>query len=566
MKTDNGGNMIKKINRKWIFPVVHMLISMLYMALGFRHQPLPFGQMAPCFEVNWSENCEKAAHVLLAGVLGLCLICIVWHVLFLMIEKKKVLPYILVAVAFVICFIAFPGSFFYEPDNMAVYSYAVRDMPDYWQSIYLGCIYKAYLFVFPHPMMISFVQLSALFGVIYYISVRIEKLFGRKAAVVPYLLILFPEFLELGISPYRNCIYAVMCLWFYAFLFLDCIEKRERTVKELILLSLAGGFLTVFRSEGIIVLVILAAAFFLLYKLSFKRSCIYLGLSFFICLLLLFPQKLGEKKYYGQDYSMINSMNMLKTILSDKNVNLEFDTAEEDLMAIQKIVPLKELPTYGIHAYREYNFVYKGTINQSFATKKESQAFMRSVRNLILHNPGLFLKDRLVMFCEANGLSPVGDAPYTTENWNQMFGMLLEEWNYCYGEIIEDSFPQAVFANQKKVDFSHVFTDFQVNYYNLACESKVVFISRILVFMLFPLLVIYDIKLSAKKEHLFLVTSAILLLVQLAAVILVCPEGRNVYYYPSYFVMLLGCFLLSMEITKKSRQVKAMLPPETTKL
>lgn len=566
MKTDNSGSIIKKLNWKWIFPVIHMTISMLYMALGFRHQPLSFGQMMPCFEVNWSENCEKAAHVLLAGIWGFCLICIVWYVLFLLIKKKKVLPYILIAVAFIICFAAFPGSFSYEPDNMAVYSYAVRDMPDYWQSIYLGCFYKACLFVFPHPMMISFMQLSALFGVIYYISVRTEKLFGRRAAFVPYLLILFPEFLELGISPYRNCIYAVMCLWFYAFLFFDCIEKRGRSAKELVFLSLAGGFLTVFRSEGIIVLGILAAAFFLLYKMSFKRSCKYLALSLFICLILLFPQKLGEKKYYGQDYSMINSMNMLKTILSDKNVNLEFDTAEEDLMAIQKIVPLRELPIYGIHAYRENNFVQKGTINQSLVSKEESQAFMRSVRNLILYNPGLFLKDRLVMFCEANGISPAGEAPYTTENWNQMFSVLLEEWNYCYGEIINDSFPQVIFANKQKVDFSNVFTNFQVDYYNLACKGSVILISRILVFLLFPLLVIYDTKLSAKKECIFFAVTALLLLAQLAAVVLFCPEGRNVYYYPSYFVMLLGCFLLSMEITKKSRQVKAMLPPVTNRL
>lgn len=566
MKTDNVGNIIRKVNRKCLFPVVHMIAASLYMALMFRHDPLPFGNMTPAYDVNWSAGCEKAAHILLAGGFGFCLICILWYVLFLLVKKKKALPFLLIGAAFIISVMAFPSSFSYEPDNMLVYSYAVRDMPDYWQSIYLGCFYKACLFVFPHPLMISFIQLSALFGAIYYISVRTEKIFGRKAAWVPYLLILFPEFLELGFSPYRNCIYTVMCLWFYAFLFFDCIEKKVRTAKALVLLSLAGGLLTVFRSEGVIVFGILAAAFLFVYRMSSGKLCKYLALCIIICLLLMLPQKFGEKKYYGQDYSMINSMNMLKTILSDKNVNLEFDTAEEDLVAIHKIVPLDELPVYGIHAYRADNFVRKGTINQSFASKEESQAFMRSVRNLILHNPMLFLKDRLVMFCEANGITAVRKDPYPTENWNQMFAVLAGEWNYSYAEIIGDSFPQLIFANQQKVNIGDVFTDLQVDYYNLACKSNVVFISRILVFLLFPLLVIYDIKLSAKKERTFLAASAVLLFMQLAAVILLCPEGRNVYYFPSYFVMLLGCFLLSLDVMKKSRQVKTMLPPVTTRL
>ena len=566
MKTDNGGNIIKRMNRKHFFPVIHMIITSLYMVWGLKYEPLPFGNMTPVCDINWGKGCEKAAHVLMAGVFGFCLICIVWYVLFLLIKKKKILPFVLVGMAFMISLMAFPSSFSYEPDNMVVYSHAIRDMPDYWQSIYLGCLYKACLFVFPHPLMISFLQLSSLFGVLYYISSKAGKMFGKKAAWVPYLLILFPEFLELGFSPYRNCIYTIMCLWFYAFLFFECLEKKERPAKVLILLSLSGGLLTVFRSEGIIVFGILVAAFWYIYRMSVKRICKYLVLCAFICLLLMFPQKLGEKKYYGQDYSMINSMNMLKTILSDENVNLKFKTVEEDLTAIHRIVPLDELPTYGIHAYRANNFAKKGTINQSFASKEESEAFMRSVKNLILSNPGLFLKDRLVMFCEANGINSVRVDPYPTESWNQMFAVLAGEWSYSYGEIVGDSFPQIIFADRQKIGFSDAFTDFQMAYYNLVCKSNLIFSSRILVFLLFPLLVIYDIKLCAKNKLTFFAVSALLLLIQLAAVILFCPEGRNVYYFPSYFVMLTGCFLLSLDIMKKSRQVKVMLPPVTNRL
>lgn len=145
MKTDKLCGTIK-IYWKWIFPVVHMVIAMLYMNFGIRREPLPFGKMTPAFNINWSEGCEKAAQVLLAGIFGFCMICIAWYILFMLIKKKKILPFILAGIALMISFIVFPGSFSYELDNLVVYSYAVRDMPDYWQSIYLGSIYKPELF------------------------------------------------------------------------------------------------------------------------------------------------------------------------------------------------------------------------------------------------------------------------------------------------------------------------------------------------------------------------------------------------------------------------------------
>ncbi len=565
MKTDKLCGTIK-IYLKWIFPVVHMVIATLYMNFGIRREPLPFGKMTPAFNINWSEGCERAAQVLLAGIFGFCMICIAWYILFMLIKKKKILPFILAGIALMISFIVFPGSFSYELDNLVVYSYAVRDMPDYWQSIYLGSIYKACLFVFPHPLTISFIQLSSLFGVIYYISVRVKRLFGNKAAFIPYLLVLFPEFLEVGVSPYRNCIYTIMCLWFYAVLFFDCFEKKKRSVSELLLICGAGGILTFFRSEGIIIPGILIAGFCFIYQMSFKRTCKYLTIFALIGIMLAFPQKLGAKKYYGQDYSIINSMNMLKAILSDKNVNLDYDSAEEDLMAIHKIVSLEELPTYGIHAYEAGNFVKNGTINQSFASKEESQAFMKAVKNLVIHNPDLFIKCRLVMFCETNGVVSVSEDPYPTEEWNRMFEVLLKEWNYSYGEILMDSYPQRIFADRAKLDMADAVTSFQERYYDWACRSNLVFIARVMVFVLFPVLVIYDVIVYAKKERTFFAAVAFLLMAQLAAIVLLCPQERNVYYFPSYFVMLLGCFLLSLDIMKKSRQVKMMLPAVTDKL
>ena len=73
MKTDKTAGIIKVINRKWIFPAVHMMITTLYMAFGFKYQPLPFGEMTAANPINWSESSEHFAHILMSGILG-CLL------------------------------------------------------------------------------------------------------------------------------------------------------------------------------------------------------------------------------------------------------------------------------------------------------------------------------------------------------------------------------------------------------------------------------------------------------------------------------------------------------------
>lgn len=566
MKADSVEGKKRGHDRKILYPVIHMMISVLYSAVFFRHEPLPFGSMIPAHDVHFGQDCERMVHILLSLLFGFLIICIIWHIFFLLVEKKKKFPFLLVILSFVICFLVFPSNFSYEPDNLLSYSSAVRNIPDYWQSIYLGCLYRGCLYVFPHPLTLSFFQLTSLIGVVYYVSEKVREVFGKRAGMLSWLVILFPEFWEIGISQYRNCIYTIMCLWFFSILFFDCMEKRERPERELLYICFAGGFLTVFRSEGIVVVGVLAAALLMVYKVSVKK--LYKMLIFTICVCIVFsvPQKLGEKKYYGKDYGMINNMNILKDILSDKNVNLGFSTAEEDLIAINRIVSLEGLMIYGIHEYRTNNFIEKNSINQSFASEEEQDAFIEGARNIILHNTGLFLKDRLVMFCEANGISPAGEDPYPTEEWNKMFVALANQWNYSYNEIIADSYPAFLFQNKKKVDLSNMFINAQNSYYDLVCNSNLLFVVRILVFLLFPLLALYDVKISAKKERSFFAWTALLLSAQLIAIFLFCPEARGVYYYSVFFVMLLGCFLLSLEIRKKSKAVKEMLPPVTNKL
>lgn len=552
--------------RKWLLPILHIMAVLLYAVFGAKHTEYPYAIPAQIYDSPWSDGMERLFHMGMSALYGIILIFLVWKVFFLLLSKKRKMPFFLIFAAFVICVLVFPSNFSYEPDNFTNYSYAVRNISDYWQNVHVGYLYRACLWVFPHPLVLPVIQLCSLLGAIYYISVRVKRLFGKTASYVPYCLIAFPEFLEIGTNPYRNNIYTVMCIWFFAILFLDCLEQRKRKGWELACLCVAGGFLTVFRSEGIVLLGVVFFALWLLYRLDIRKTALYFALCLCACLLFAFPQKLGEKKYYGGEYSMINSMNMLKEILSNPNADYTYGTAEEDLTAINRVVSLDALMVYGIQGYRANNYEIHQTINQSCVTLKEQEDFISAARNIIFHNPGIFLMDRIAMFCESNGVLSDAQDPYPTEEWNKMFAALLEQWNFSYNEIISDAFPKSFFYNKAKVSFADQLTDLQVDYYNLLCDTKILIISRLLVFLLFPVIVIYDVRLCGKKERSFFIGAALMLLFQLAAVILFSPEGRGPYYYPSYFVMLSSCFLLALDVMRKSKAVRRMEPPVTNRL
>lgn len=556
----------KKENRKWILPILHMLLSFLYAVFGKQYEDYPYAVPAQIYDSAWSDGMEKIFHMGMSALYGAILILLIWKIFFLLLEKKRKLPFLLIFAAFVICLLVFPANLSYEPDNYTMYSYAVRNISDYWQNVHMGYLYRACLLVFPHPLTMTMIQLSALFGAVYYISVRVRRLFGRKASYIPYGIIVFPEFLEMGTNPYRNNIYTIMCIWFFSILIADCLEHKKRNRWELVCLCVWGGFLSVFRSEGIIVLGVIFLALWLLYRLELRKVIFYTVLCLCACIFFIVPQKAGEKKYYGREYSMINSMNMLKEILSNPNADYSYESVSEDLTAINRIVPLDSLTVFGIHGYRANNFENYGTINQSCATREEQDAFIKASGNIILHNTGIFLLDRIAMFCEANGVFSDVEEPYPTEGWNQMFASLVEQWSFGYNEIISDAYPQAYVRNYGRVALAYRIVDLQEVYYDFVCETNLLVISRILVFLLFPVLVLYDMKLCEKKERSFILGAALMLLAQLAAVILFSPEGRGGYYYPSYFVMLFGCFFLVLDVMKKSSAVKRTEQPVTNKL
>ena len=82
------------------------------------------------------------------------------------------------------------------------------------------------------------------------------------------------------------------------------------------------------------------------------------------------PQRIGDAKYYGKDYSIINSFEVLKYIFNSDNPVLDYDGAEDDMDAIGKFASIDSIKELGTDGYRRTNYGVKGNydINQSGAT------------------------------------------------------------------------------------------------------------------------------------------------------------------------------------------------------
>lgn len=492
----------------------------------------------------------------LSLILGCTLIIFIWNMLFYIAKKRRIVPFLLIGAAFLISIVVFPANFsMYEADNLLTYSYAIRNIADYWQSIYMGVLYSGCLLVIPNPVVITCIQLSAWFGAVYYIAHRSCRAFGKWQGRLVWLIAISPEFWEVGINAYRNCVNTIFCVWFYGILFLDCVERKKRSKKELIILSFTAGFLSVFRSEGILTVLVLVVAIIYIYGCEIKKSIAY----FVICCLsfgiFFVPQKIGSDKYYGNEYSIINEMNILKDVFSTNGTNLAYKGVEDDLNTISQFIPLESLAVYGMEGYRTNNYLLNGSLNQSGKTKDEQKLFMKAAGNILLHNKSTFLLNRLVVFAESNGASVHEQKEVVSDIWNVIYESHMQDYYTCADEVIGDAFPTVYFSKVQRITWSNLIVEMIQKYESILNRLNLILVSRILVFALFVALVLHQRKEQQKSEKRFWFFTMLLLYGQLFIVFCACPEARSEYYFPSYFVMLLGSYLLlfNNKVVEKNR-------------
>lgn len=547
--------------KRYLFPMIHFLLSFWYERRLFLFgpgsdivRPIPRNNIV-------SDTAERVLGYAASKLFAAVLIFFLWYLLFWVVENwnvKKNIRFFLgfFAICLIGVLILWPFPFIASRDNYITYYFAIRFWPEYWHSAYTGFLYAAALMVVPSPVFITVFQLIFGFFVLGYLYNRMEDspVLKGKGKYFVFLIFLMPGTYTLFTDSYRTESYALLCMFAVAMTAMDVVDHRKRGTLFLACNILLCGFISVWRTEGII----LGFLLFLVQLLFVYRYKPLKSALLFLCLLLAFgafllPQKLGDAKYYGKDYSFINSFPTLRNILASSDASLSYEGAEEDLAALEAVTPVELIRYYGMDGYRRYNYANgRQDINQSLAEDETASAYMKAYYRILWHNLPIYAKTQVCMLLKAimvipqeyvvaSDQLPVRDLPpWTLKAWEEGRQDLAST-----GHVAD-------WENNVEVHQRFYVLVNKVMGGAAGMLRTIYFYSLILI--LIPLFEIFlffkeGIRLVKKKENFFgLAGIAFLLLGQAAAIVLVMPAGTLAYFHAYYFCSFVLCLIYAAAV------------------
>lgn len=499
-----------------------------------------------------SFESEKLFHQLCARGLSLILILGVWYLAYRVVRgdfsKKELLTFGGFFLGFSLLHLFFfPESFVVmEWDNIVAYSYAIRNIPFYWHNALTTIYYAACFYLFPLPLTIQELSIAAFSALIVFCIYRLER-----TRFFTLFLLVVPEAWALISRPYRNNMYTLVLLW-TTVLVLYLWEKKAvpSRICSLGLIFLLA-ILAVWRSEGILFSLVLLFFFLILrWNSSLPRLLGWAALWAALVVALGIPQKIGTQKYYGSDYTIVTTMSWLQPVLNWQEANLSYPGASEDLAAIAAITPLDWIREGGMGGYRAYNFSQGRDINQSMADAQTRSDYTKAAFRLVLHNLEPFIRDRINLFLQGNGIgfklkldeyagqpNPFPEdtyAPYIEsldQGQRELYiesNPLVQRWYYSsLRSTVRDQLDSLAASWQQ---FSNLI-DLRLFAYTFSLAYPLLWIFR-------------QLKLLRQGRRMLAEhwDTALLCLIgagELGLVTLGAPEPRDVYYYPVYFFLTL---------------------------
>ena len=539
---------------KYIIMAIHAVLTFLFSKIVYRNIGYIPSGTKPIKEIV-SLNTEIIIAYIFSEIFALIIIFCLWTLVFHVIQnfnKSYLIFVVLYLVGTIFLFILWPEVFTYRNmhmnDNLTTYASALRLTPDYWHSFYLSIVYAASMLVIPAKFSISLFQWSTFMFALAYIYYKAKK-HSPKLRYVIFTVFLFPNALEFITYSHRVCMYMSVVAIYIAIICFDMLEKRERKLIDYIWIAAFAAFISVWRSEGIII----GALTFLIYviygsrrnvKFIIGRLAIY-GLFF---VLISVPQKIGDAKYYGKDYTLMNSFDTLYYILNSDEADFEYTGANDDLEAIDNVVPLQVIKEYSTEGYRSYNVNVRGNkdINQSMVGVESANKYIDAYHNIIKHNIGLTAKVKINLILKAFGFKPIYELQeYSGEHvWSSEWH--YDGWDIGYAEYYSSNF----ITKWRNVPIKSRIAEkvFRVarNYYNFTFESGIYAFLIVCMIIANTYIAIRGlIGLIKKKQEHINVLGAIRLvnLMSFFAITIVMPAPAYFYFFPSFCVMTLVIYI-----------------------
>lgn len=248
-------------NYQKIIPILHFIISFCWEKVIFINPGSEDTRALIARNDAISYHTEIMITYILSRIFCFILIWLIWKLIFYIFSREIKRSDLIILGVIYFCVLAagviiFPDLFgTIEIDNYTNYSTAIRFLPTYWHSIFTGALYAGCLMVIPHPISLFIFQWSLFFGAVSYIYLGVKKLYPDGfLKYFPLLLLLLPESYYLIFNAYRNNYYAVLVMFYIAYIFFRALDKNinERGI-DIVRFSLLTSFVMVWRSEGILI-------------------------------------------------------------------------------------------------------------------------------------------------------------------------------------------------------------------------------------------------------------------------------------------------------------------------
>lgn len=564
LPSNNKKYLLNRSNVKYIIPVIHFLLTFLWERILFKFS----GNLNPGATLvrnkYVSDTVEWALVYIASKVFAGIIIWLLWKLIFGIIEKKiprKIM--LLFGMIFLIGFIAgvfgYPDIFGIEIDNYTNFSAVIRFLPTYWQSVFTGAVYAGCMMVIPHPFSIFIFQWLSFVAVVAYIYSGVERFMGGNKKVKYILLFLFilPESSYIMFNAYRNNFYTILCLFYFSYL-LFSTRDEECGLKRMVIIALLSSFIMVWRSEGILIGL---GGMLLLFLSTYKKygdKVIAVVLVFVATFIFLNNfQGIGSEKYYGRDYMILNTTNVLYSIFNDPNVNLAYEGAEDDLAAIEAVIPVEVLKEMGMTGYRNYNWtVGRADFNQTMATDEAADAYMSAYYRIIFHNVVDYLDVQINFFYNSLQLSASHETySYSGDTYIDLEQFVYDGWVTGRDELAQTFLTVEWGNNQIRVFIFSIISFFMSVWSELLTLSGIntlLHVGAILadVFIWTRELVNLFIQKGNRNLKYFIIFT--ILLGETVAIMLFMPEGRQAYMYPMLYSSYLLIYFYILDLTNKN--------------
>lgn len=442
--------------------------------------------------------------------------------------------YVLIGVVYGIIFIhIYPGLWYNNFDELAVFNYARCLQIQCHQSAMMAICYMLALMFWPKPAMIVVFQL--VIGTLVLGNIAADICSKNRLQAFFLLTVFSPAGLYYANYPMRAYLFSVFFLAFVHYWLK--FQGRKMTARELAIIVFILCIVINFRTEAKFLLVIFPLL--LIGRCTCKQLVCSEGLLLFSMVIISGINLLGNQHSY-QSHSSIMVVAPLSIYFTSNRYDPRYDS---DVAAIDKVLYVDDIKKNASYFY------CGGTRSDSEYSDEEFKQYLKSSVNIFIHNPDIYIKAKLKCLFDSIGLSALN-------RFDALSGMNSFSW-------IGSEFPEEFHDSVK--DSEPYFKDFDRDSHNLftriiAGQYKIGKIKTYCIYYSFwlPCLLMIIVVVACFRKKRCLAVMGSIVLCHLCLTMLAAPTRVQMYYFPEY---LIGWYLVMrmLEVISSLRKYKTSI-------